>query len=56
MPDVTFVPVVVRGGRPEKPPNAESLGLSDTLCGLVQCCQQGCLPISLVSEEYRKGS
>ena len=38
MPDVTFVPVVVRGGRPERPPNAESLCLSDTLWGLVQSC------------------
>ncbi|KAF9647138.1 kinase-like protein [Thelephora ganbajun] len=34
----TPVPAVLRGERPEKPPNAESLGFSGELWGLVQSC------------------
>lgn len=38
MDGITFIPPVVRGKRPEKPPHAESLGFSDTLWGLVRLC------------------
>ena len=38
MHDITFIPPVLRGERPEKPPDAGSLGFSDTLWGLVQSC------------------
>ena len=38
MPNPTFIPAVVRGERPEKPSQAESLGLSDALWELVLSC------------------
>ena len=38
MRGLTFIPPVVRGKRPAKPPQAESLGFSDALWGLVQLC------------------
>ena len=38
MRGITFIPPVVRGKRPEKPPYAESLGFSGALWGLVQLC------------------
>ena len=38
MPSPTFIPAVVRGERPEKPSQAESLGFSDTLWELVRSC------------------
>lgn len=38
MPSPTFIPAVVRGERPEKPSQAESLGISDTLWELVRSC------------------
>lgn len=34
----TFIPPVLRGRRPEKPPRAAALGFSNTLWGLVQLC------------------
>ena len=34
----TPIPAILRGERPEKPSQAESLGFSDTLWGLVQLC------------------
>lgn len=34
----TFIPPVLRGTRPEKPPQAEKLGFSDILWKLVQLC------------------
>ena len=38
MPDLTCVLAVVRGERPPKPSNPESLGFSDNLWGLTQLC------------------
>ncbi|KAF9790619.1 kinase-like domain-containing protein [Thelephora terrestris] len=38
MHDPTFIGPVLRGKRPEKPREAESLGFSDTIWGLVQLC------------------
>ena len=38
LPGYTPVPAVLRGERPEKPREAESLGFSHTLWGLVQSC------------------
>ena len=39
MRGITFIlPAALRGTRPEKPSNAESLGFSDTLWELVQSC------------------
>ncbi|KAF9790534.1 kinase-like domain-containing protein, partial [Thelephora terrestris] len=38
MHDRTFIGPVTRGKRPEKPREAESLGFSDTIWGLVQSC------------------
>jgi hypothetical protein len=32
------IAVVIDGQRPEKPPNAESLGFSDSIWGLLQLC------------------
>jgi serine/threonine protein kinase len=38
MRHLTFIPPVLRGERPEKPPQAESLGFSDTIWELLQSC------------------
>ncbi|KAF9790648.1 kinase-like domain-containing protein [Thelephora terrestris] len=38
MRHLTFIPPVLRGERPEQPPQAESLGISDTIWELVQSC------------------
>ena len=38
MRGITFVGPVVRGKRPERPQNPESLGFSDTLWGLLELC------------------
>jgi hypothetical protein len=38
MPSPTFIPAVVRGVRPEKPSQAESVGFSDALWELVRSC------------------